>query len=309
MTGLIEGSVLACTTSLFWTVSPICFAAAGRRIGSFNVNILRLVIASVILGVLAVLHFLFAGSAPPAALPRAGLPWLTLSGVAGLAIGDAFYLKALTMIGARRTTQILTLAPAVSVALAWWLLGERLGEATLIGIGLILCGIAYSTGHEMRGVPAANNEPGIATTRGIAIAAVATLFHGSGAVMSRKAFIAAPAMDPVSAAFARVAAAAVVLILAGCIAFAIRKSGKPLFVRGAGRPLLLGTLAGPVIGMILYLGAFKHAPAGIVSTLSSMSPILIIPVVAIGYRASIPREAIISTVVSVAGVAVMSLGR
>ncbi len=309
MTGLVEGSVLAGTTSLFWTISPVCFAAAGRRIGSFHVNIFRLVIASAILGAIAALPALFAGSASSFTLPQSGFIWLALSGVAGLAIGDAFYLKALTMIGARRTTQILMLAPAVSVGLAWMLLGERLGGGTLLGIGLILAGIVYSAGHEMRGVPVTNAEPGIVSTKGVAIAAIATLFQGGGAVMSREAFIAAPGMDPVSAAFARVAAAAVVLTLAGCISFAIRKTGKPLFVRGAGRPLLLGTLAGPVIGMIFYLGAFKYAPAGIVSTLSSMSPILIIPVVAIRYRAAIPREAIIGTLVSVAGVAIMAIGR
>jgi drug/metabolite transporter (DMT)-like permease len=308
MNGPLFGSLLACGASLFWTISPICFAAAGRRIGSFNVNLLRLIGASAILAVIAWLHSLQTGGAL-LRLPGTGLLWLALSGVAGLAVGDAFYLKALTMIGARRTTQMLTLAPAVSLVLAWVLLGERLGTPTLLGIGLILSGLAWSTGHEMRCNRAPSVEPGTVSPKGIVIAAIATIFHGSGAVMSRQAFLAAPGMDPVSAALARVTSAAVVLALAACVTGRAREAKKGLFAGGAGKALLLGTLAGPVIGMIFYIGAFKHAPAGVVSTLSSMSPLLIIPVVALRYRTRPPREAVLGAVVSVAGVAVMALGR
>ena len=80
-----------------------------------------------------------------------------------------------------------------------------------------------------------------------------------------------------------------------------RTSGVPSRLTG-------GVLAGPVIGMIFYIAAFKYAYAGVVTTLSGLTPVLILPVIAIRYRVKIKIEAIIGAAVTVTGALIMGLG-
>jgi drug/metabolite transporter (DMT)-like permease len=81
----------------------------------------------------------------------------------------------------------------------------------------------------------------------------------------------------------------------------VRKSNRVQF------PFFAATLLGPVVGMIFYITALKTAPAGIVAALSSLSPIMIIPVTSIIYKHIPGVLSIIGTVVAVVGVVVISL--
>jgi drug/metabolite transporter (DMT)-like permease len=67
------------------------------------------------------------------------------------------------------------------------------------------------------------------------------------------------------------------------------------------------TLFGPVLGMICYVSAFKTAPAGIVSLLSSLSPVLIIPISAWRYKTKINTAAFICVALALAGVLLVTL--
>ena len=40
------GAGLALGTAVFWGISPLCFASAGRRIGSYPVALLRVALAT-----------------------------------------------------------------------------------------------------------------------------------------------------------------------------------------------------------------------------------------------------------------------
>jgi drug/metabolite transporter (DMT)-like permease len=303
------GMALAASASMFWTITPMFFASAGRRIGAFNVNILRLCMAGLLLGAISSVYVLCKGGFGIFVMPWQGIAWLIASGVAGLVIGDIFYLKALTMLGPRRTLQIFLLSPIVPVAIAWTLLGERLTWPLLSGIVMILAGIAYSTAHDAAPLSAPTAEPGAFSRKGLLLALTASFFQGIGAVLARQAFLSVPGLDPIVATSVRVVAAAIVF----CgIAFfmrgltgALRSMRKP----GVALPMTLGAITGPVLGMLLYVLAFKYCVAGVVSTLSSLSPLLIMPVIAIRYRVKIRKEAVFGSIVAVAGVAVMALGK
>ena len=86
MTTTLFGAILACCSSVFWTISPLAFAAAGRRIGSFYVNVLRLAMASVLLFAIVAVHSIVIRHSL-LLLPAAGALWLTLSGVVVIALG------------------------------------------------------------------------------------------------------------------------------------------------------------------------------------------------------------------------------
>ena len=50
------GEIAALLTALSWTATMLAFEAAGKRIGSLNVNFLRVAIAAVFLSVFGYLH-------------------------------------------------------------------------------------------------------------------------------------------------------------------------------------------------------------------------------------------------------------
>jgi drug/metabolite transporter (DMT)-like permease len=203
---------------------------------------------------------------------------------------------------------MITLAPIVPVVIALIFIGERLAWPVLAGIAMIIGGITYTAAYE--GDPqtgAASTEPGRFSVKGFVIAIIGTLFHGSGAVMARQAFLSAPEIDPILATAVRVVSSAIILcVFAACTGGLFRAmrqlQSPPVLLR-----VTMGALSGPVIGMFFYISAFKYAPAGIVATLSGLSPILILPIISIRYRVKIRREAFIGTILAVAGVTVMVL--
>jgi len=68
---------------------------------------------------------------------------------------------------------------------------------------------------------------------------------------------------------------------------------------------LAGSIAGPYLGVWMSLVAADHAPVGIAQTLCSLSPIMILPVVAIMGHEKITMRAINGAVLAVAGVAML----
>jgi len=67
--------------------------------------------------------------------------------------------------------------------------------------------------------------------------------------------------------------------------------------------LLLGSLAGPVIGMSLQMFAYQTIPIGLATTLTSLPPILLLPISRFVFRETFTWHAVAGTVLAVAGVA------
>jgi drug/metabolite transporter (DMT)-like permease len=71
--------------------------------------------------------------------------------------------------------------------------------------------------------------------------------------------------------------------------------------------IAIGAVLGPFIGVALSLVALQYAPAGVVSSLTSMSPILIIPFsIAIFKEKVLPKE-ILGALISIIGVVILFL--
>jgi drug/metabolite transporter (DMT)-like permease len=71
--------------------------------------------------------------------------------------------------------------------------------------------------------------------------------------------------------------------------------------------IVLGTFFGPFAGVILYMIAVRHCPAGVVSTIISTMPVLILPGVILLYRERVSLRAAGGAVLSVVGVALLML--
>ena len=59
--------------------------------------------------------------------------------------------------------------------------------------------------------------------------------------------------------------------------------------------------------MLAYVAAFQHLEAGLVLALVSLSPLVILPAIAIRYRARIGLPVIAAAAVAVAGVALIAM--
>jgi drug/metabolite transporter (DMT)-like permease len=71
--------------------------------------------------------------------------------------------------------------------------------------------------------------------------------------------------------------------------------------------IVFGTLAGPVLGEILNMIAVRNCAAGVVSTIISTMPVLILPCVIVLYREKVSLRAAGGAVLSVIGVALLML--
>ena len=125
------GEIAALTTALCWTFTSLFFTEAGRIVGSWRVNNIRLLFATTIYAVILVTT---TGQIWPE-MNNQQLLILVVSGLIGLVIGDGFGFKALVMIGPRITTLLWATAPIMVTLIAWFFMGETLHALDLLGIG------------------------------------------------------------------------------------------------------------------------------------------------------------------------------
>jgi drug/metabolite transporter (DMT)-like permease len=79
-----------------------------------------------------------------------------------------------------------------------------------------------------------------------------------------------------------------------------------------GKPRILGLLAlgafvGPVLGVVSSLLAIQYIEIGIASTLNALTPVIILPISYFVLKEKVGWQAILGTVVALAGVAVLFL--
>jgi len=294
-----SGAFLALLASCCWTFAPFLFSSAVRRIGPYYSNFWRLIMASAALwtiaGVLIIINPAVAKGIRPISIV-----WMALSGIMGLSVGDFFYFKALSHLGPRRTLQILTAGPIVSAMGAWFFLGEVLSVFAIAGITLTVGAILAVNWFDKKEETTA--EPGSFSYRGIWAAIVGTICQGAGAVLMRQAYRSAGELNTIVAAAIRISSAGVMLVLLAIVSGTIGGSIKAVPSRHAFGRLMAGTALGPVLGMLFYVASLKFAPAGIASTMSSLSPVLIVPITAWRYKTRLNWIAMIAMAVAIAGV-------
>jgi drug/metabolite transporter (DMT)-like permease len=135
-------------TTLLFSLSVIFANRSIRALGAMRANLGRLTLAVIVLGLFA--HTLGNG------LHGAGLHWFLLSGVIGMGLGDLALYGALPRIGSRLSLLMTQCLAAPIAALAEWLwLDVTLSPAQLLAGLVILAGVALALMPAKRTVPAA----------------------------------------------------------------------------------------------------------------------------------------------------------
>jgi drug/metabolite transporter (DMT)-like permease len=275
----------AIATLLFFAFTAVFANRSASLLGPLPANALRLLLASLILGIWA--HAVGLG------LGGASLGWFVLSGIAGFGIGGVAMFQSLPRLGSSLSmliVQCFTVWVAAGVEWAW--LGTRLTPAQLGFAALTLIGVAIGL------APASwpRLEPAVWRS-GVAWALLSAMGQGLGAVLSRKAFLVARASqvipDAATTAYQRALGGFAVACVALVIAFWMRgrlssgvasPSSLPVRMQGGLRSawpwVLANVLTGPVLGVTCYQWALSTTPAGIVQPVVAASPLVTIPLAA-----------------------------
>jgi drug/metabolite transporter (DMT)-like permease len=315
------GQTAALGTAICWALTALVFAKAGRRIGSHAVNSLRLLFAVAFFMVL----MLALGSGPwPWDLSSRPLLLLSVSGVVGLALGDAALFHAYVLIGARLGSLMMSLWPAIAAILGFFLLGETLSLFSLFGMALTMGSVAWvvfdrhSAAEDQPAQPqeSVTQEPGShgRFAFGILCALGGVVGQAVGIVLAKMAMLGAEEqglapIDPLPATFARTLAAALVIWLY----LIARGQTKPimtaLFKGQATQLLVFGSIVGPFLGVWLSLVAGLNTELGIAGALMATSPIWVIPLVIVFDNEKVSSRAWFGAFGAFSGVAILFIAR
>jgi len=291
------GELSALVTAFLWSGTSFAFTNAAKRIGSLQLNVNRIILATILLFFIIIIANLNYD------LSSEQIYYLALSGFVGLVLGDSFLFKSFQLIGARLGMLIMALVPAFSSVLALVFLNENLSLISITGMTITLFGISIVILERNK-----DTESIFKTNKlGILYGVLGALGQASGLVLAKFAFEAG-SINGFVATFIRLLSAAVIIFP---LALIFRRYKNPVKVyekdTKALWATLVGTILGPVLGITGSLIAIANAQIGIASTLMSTMPIIMLPIVRYYYKEKLTWRAIVGALVAVVGVAILFL--
>lgn len=311
------GELAAFLTALSWAGGSLFFASAARRQGAPVLNVLRIVLATLLLALIVPL----AGG--DLTVPGPQLLAIAVSGVLGIAVGDAAYFRCLEILGARRSMVLGAIWPAMAALLMYPLLGETLGWFGVLGIAVTTGGVIWvqterDDGTEVVGNAALGMGLGLLGALGQATGflcakvalgkapAGARLAEWFGVLAAEGAETAGTQIGSLECTLLRMLVAMIVLVVP---AIALRRtSGYVHALRDRTFVLQMsgGVVLGTVLGIWLSLVAVGEANTAVASTIIATSPVLVIPLLRIVHGRTTSWRGWIGALVALAGVAILA---
>ena len=288
------GEFAALAVAVFWTITALAFESASRKIGSLTVNIMRLVLAFLFIGLFTLFsrgHFL------PVDASRHNFIWLAVSGIIGLVLGDYYLFRSYALIGSRFAMLIMTLVPPLAAFFGYIILGESLEAIQLTGMAVVISGIIMAIFN--RPVKGERLSIKIAPA-GVVFAFIGAFGQALGLVLSKYGM---EGYDPFASTHIRVIAGVAGYSLIITLMRRWRQVGESLRNTPAMKALSLGAFFGPFLGISFSLLSVRHTETGIASTIMSIVPILIIAPSVWLNKEKITAAEVIGAVISVAGIA------
>ncbi len=231
-------------------------------------------------------------------------PWqfglLAASAATGIMLATTTYLAAIHAAGPRVTALLFSLAAPFAVLEGWLFLNETLNFAQLGGIGLILLGIVLAILAEND--PHPDDKPSKPLMVGVTLGVITAIGQATGSLLARPAMEAG--VDPFAAMAIRSGLGGLFFVAMAAFPFAraVRfPMGRDL------RNVSLSAFFGMFLGMCLMMAALASGDVGIVSTLTSTTPILILPMVWFTTRRAPGWPAWVGAGLAVLGTALISL--
>lgn len=291
------GELSAMMTAVLWSFTSIFFSEASIRVGSLQVNITRLLFATLFLS----LTILIMGYS--VRLSQTQIFYLSLSGVIGLIFGDTYLFKAYRHIGARLSMLLMSLAPAITSILAYFFLGEVLSFWGIAGVFITLSGITLVV-LERNEQPASKYK---ISRIGIFYGFLGAVGQAVGLIFAKQAFREGD-INGFVATFFRIVSSVIIILP---FSLALKKYKNPFKVFAKDKKALIftasGSITGPYLGITCSLIAIAYTKVGIAATLMATVPILMLPMVKYIYKEKLSWKSIVGAFITVGGIAILFL--
>ena len=300
------GEIISLVVAVSWTVTALFAEVGSKRLGSLQMNVIRMVLSLLMLGTTL---WWFTGSPVPLYADGKAWFWLSLSGFVGYLLGDYCLFNSYIWIGARFGQLFMTLAPPTAALFGWMLLGETLAWNALLGMLVTLTGIGISVLNKGTSNKLSLKLP----LKGVLFGIGAGVGQGVGLVLSKVGMthyeMSIPAGEemvadlmPFASTFIRAVTGAVGFL----IVMGMQKQFHTLVtcVRdGKGmNAAVWATITGPFIGVSLSLMAVQYTEAGIASTLMALTPVFIIWPAHFFFGQKVTFKEVVGACISVIGV-------
>jgi drug/metabolite transporter (DMT)-like permease len=267
---------MALLAAACWAVSSLFSAGPSQRLGAFAFSRWRMLFAAGILWSLALL------GGGWRSLDVSALGLLAVSGVIGIFIGDTALFACMNRLGPRRSGVLFATHAVFSGVMAWLWLGERLWGWALVGSGLLVGGVMVAILWGKRG----DEAHGWEQTRGrlvvgVSLGLVAALCQSVATLMLKP--LMASGIDAVAASAVRMSLALAAHGLLWVSGWGGARAQAPIRWHDAAMVFMSAAVA-MALGMTLILQAMHLGQAGLVAVLSSVTPILILPLLWVVYR-------------------------
>lgn len=292
------GELAALGSAVCFTFTSLAFESAGKRVGSLSVSYIRLFIAFVFVSLSA---YFTRGIAFPVDATVYNWIWLLISGLIGFVLGDLFLFQAYVEIGSRVSLLIMSAAPPLTALIGYLVLKETISLLGIAGMFTTMAGISLVILSKNPGEKRVEfNRP----IKRIVFACMGALGQSVGLLCSK---IGMGFYNPFAAAQIRLIAGVI-----GCsIVITVREKWPEMKAalsdKLALQRITLGAILGPFIGVTLSLIAVTYTATGIVSSIASVSPIIIIPASIVIFKEKVLAKEVLGAFIAAVGVAVLFL--
>lgn len=288
---------LALAAAACWAVSSLLSASAARHLGAFAYSRWRMFCVSLMLWAAAMVTGGWASLSTPA------LGVMAASGLIGIFIGDTALYAAMNRLGPRRASVLFATHALFSVLLGFALFDERIGAQALAGGVLLVGGVMTAIFFGKRGNEThAWEQDNGSLWPGIALGLLSALCQSVATLMVKP--VMEGNVDPVAASAVRMTtafAAHMALLWCGlAVAKPLQRINWPVFGMVA-----LNAFLAMGVGMTLILLALRHGEVGMVAMLSSVSPVLVLPLLWLIMKRRPASGAWVGALVTVIGTALI----
>jgi len=295
---MIIAELAALSAAFCWALSGLISISAIHKLGALAFNRVRM---SLVFLLLAGISFLTGAWRE---FPLGTIQTLMISGLFGIFLGDTALFGALQRLGPSRTSVIFALNAPMTVIMGWFILEEHLPWLTLLGCGVVTVGVLIAIlGRRNSNEPQSMDSTQGRLRYGIALGLLAAFGQAAGSIIARP--IMAEGVDPVTASAIRVGISALCLLCVGFIPNPLFSPKTPYTVKLIGIIMISGFLA-MGIGMTLLLYALALGDAGVVTTLSATTPVLILPMLWVSSGNPPPLMAWVGAVVTLSGIVLIT---
>lgn len=265
---------MAIGAAAIWSAVALSATRMVRYFGSYNYNILRL------LGIIVIFFPYVYLNWEPLYFQNSIFSAIFLSSVIGIIIGDTFLFICLKRLGPRRQALLFSMQIPFTIILAEVFLQSLPSYIDLVGCFLIFLGIVIAIQFN-RWIPNDNLENIQGSKyKGLFAGIGLALCQSIGIILMKPALV---YTDPIIISYLRVVVAAVLMFVS---LFFIKNNllwEKMKDVKKTIFSIFLGFM-GMGVGMTMLIFALKFGNPGVISTLSSTMPVMIIPIIWIATR-------------------------